>query len=576
MRGGAFIVNGIPYSTLTAVLALVCLFLLVGLIVLFIKLHANRNNRSEYWHTLQKTYFKITESLTRTISDGHPFRHSAADYNNSLTDLLKIDKLVIYIIMRNRFAPVIWHGINMPGINKLFFATSSELVKNLSATGKPIKFDSDPPKDNLGKLLYEKQGMKSAYPLLFGRRLHGLVIMSDSSQYDMEDIAGYILSLSDILAFAFEMSYRKPSSPKRFLDRDKESVRNESVNDKNRTQNKNYYPLFEAQTQLLRIYNENHLMETFLRILENHLHPSFSFISLPNDKGDSLQIKYKTKNLPDQLLVYRIRSSDSLLRILSREYGVHKMDQIRDTLGVETSVKFLSEAGCILLASFPLPGRKTGVIGIGKKASGQNEYSSSEISIISSLCQTLQMILDNIRQFKKIEELSYTDSMTNMYNYRYFYKRLGEEILRARRFERFLSLVIFDVDEFKIINDSYGHQTGDAILKQLGELIHDSVRSIDIVSRYGGEEFCVIMPESDRDSCELFMERLRVKISSFKFKNRTGGKSLNISVSLGGAIFPSDAKRIDRLIYCADMALLSAKKSGRNRFSLYNSTAESS
>jgi len=262
------------------------------------------------------------------------------------------------------------------------------------------------------------------------------------------------------------------------------------------------------------------------------------------------------------------------MRILSREYGVHRMDQIRDTLGLETSVKFLSDAGCVLLASFPLPEKNIGVLGLGEKTSSQGGYPESEVSILSSLCQTLRMILDNIHQFKKIEELSYTDSMTNMYNYRYFYKRLSEEILRARRFERFLSLVIFDVDEFKIINDSYGHQTGDAILKQLGELIHDSVRSIDIVSRYGGEEFCVIMPESDRISCEQFMERLRVKISEYKFKNMTGDQSLNISVSLGGAIFPTDAQRIDRLIYCADMALLSAKKSGRNRSSLYSSTVE--
>ncbi|MFH2057243.1 MAG: GGDEF domain-containing protein, partial [bacterium] len=170
---------------------------------------------------------------------------------------------------------------------------------------------------------------------------------------------------------------------------------------------------------------------------------------------------------------------------------------------------------------------------------------------------------------EKIEEMSYTDSMTGLYNYRYFYKRLKEEILRAQRFSRSLALVIFDIDGFKVFNDTHGHQAGDQLLRQLGKLLAASVRSLDVVSRYGGEEFCIIMPEPGPDDCRTFMERLRKKILEQRFRSKFSNEQHRITVSLGGAIYPNDAQRVDRLIYCADMALLEAKESGRNKSCMY-------
>jgi diguanylate cyclase (GGDEF)-like protein len=163
--------------------------------------------------------------------------------------------------------------------------------------------------------------------------------------------------------------------------------------------------------------------------------------------------------------------------------------------------------------------------------------------------------------------------MTRLYNYRYFYKRLNEEILRAGRFNRYLALAIFDNGHFKQFKDTYGHQAGDDILRQLGGLLLASVRTIDIVSRYGGEEFCIIMPETDEASCRSFMERVRKQIADHEFSNRYAERKHRIMLSGGGAIYPSDARRCDRLIYCADMALLDAKKAGRNCSRMYGNIA---
>ena len=134
-----------------------------------------------------------------------------------------------------------------------------------------------------------------------------------------------------------------------------------------------------------------------------------------------------------------------------------------------------------------------------------------------------------------------------------------------------LALVIFDIDNFKTFNDTYGHQAGDEVLKNLARLVTKSVRAIDIVSRYGGEEFCIIMPDTGFANCLIFIERLRKMIERHKFTSKLVDEGYSITVSTGGAVYPIDSQTPDRLIYCADMALLKAKSDGRNRSMMFNS-----
>lgn len=215
-----------------------------------------------------------------------------------------------------------------------------------------------------------------------------------------------------------------------------------------------------------------------------------------------------------------------------------------------------SDVGCLLL--------------VGEKTD-KKHYDDSELNFISVISNIASLSLANIRQFATIEKLSYTDSMTGIYNYRYFYKRLGEEILRAKRYNRELSLVILDIDNFKLFNDNYGHQTGDLVLKSTAELITRAIRSIDIVSRYGGEEFCIIMPDTSENNGRIFIDRLRNEIADFKFRSQNMRNEVSITVSVGCSVFPHHATTTDRLIYCADMALLKAKSLGRNKSIMYQS-----
>jgi len=130
--------------------------------------------------------------------------------------------------------------------------------------------------------------------------------------------------------------------------------------------------------------------------------------------------------------------------------------------------------------------------------------------------------------------------------------------------------VIFDIDEFKNYNDSYGHQSGDKIIQQLGELILKVVRSIDIVCRYGGDEFCVIMPETDQEECLKFIERLRKSIQHHPFRDEFLQMEHQLTVSAGAAIYPQHARTVEKLVYSADMALLNAKNSGKNKVLVFS------
>jgi diguanylate cyclase (GGDEF)-like protein len=178
-------------------------------------------------------------------------------------------------------------------------------------------------------------------------------------------------------------------------------------------------------------------------------------------------------------------------------------------------------------------------------------------------------LIDNIIRFEKAEELSFTDGLTGMYNFRYLIKRLSEELPRAKRYERNLALLLFDVDDLKMVNDRHGHLAGDALIKACGRSLVDSVRSNDIVSRYGGDEFCVIMPDTSREDVVQFMDRMVKKSIAARARLEWANRRIEYSVSMGGAVYPEDARTVDGLIHAADLALLRAKQEGRNRARIY-------
>jgi len=164
-------------------------------------------------------------------------------------------------------------------------------------------------------------------------------------------------------------------------------------------------------------------------------------------------------------------------------------------------------------------------------------------------------------------KLATTDSLTGLYNRRHFMDKLSEEILRYSRYNTPLSIALLDVDHFKKINDEYGHDAGDFVLKGLGALLRGVVRSTDSACRYGGEEFLIVFPSTDLKGSEIFGERLRAQISKHNFYYEH--EYIPVTVSVGLAEAYPEISNPDLLLKLADKALYAAKKDGRNRVISY-------
>ncbi len=159
---------------------------------------------------------------------------------------------------------------------------------------------------------------------------------------------------------------------------------------------------------------------------------------------------------------------------------------------------------------------------------------------------------------------SITDAKTGLFNSRFFQASLLKEIDQAQRTNTSFGVIVIDIDHFKKFNDTYGHQTGDEVLVFVAEQIKESVRNADVAARFGGEEFCIIAVNTNVEGMMVVMERIRTAIETKGFKSATHGK-LKLTVSLGGALFPTHGKVAEELFARADEALYVSKNSGRNK-----------
>lgn len=179
---------------------------------------------------------------------------------------------------------------------------------------------------------------------------------------------------------------------------------------------------------------------------------------------------------------------------------------------------------------------------------------------------------------RRLERLANTDDLTGLHNHRYFYKRLEEEFKRAERYGSDLSLILIDLDHFKSVNDTYGHQRGDAVLYELATVLHRATRETDLLARYGGEEFAVLLPETSLSGAFKQAERLRREIKAHYFEVLEG-RPQTISCGVASLSFsdpdtPPPRRRQDALMSWADQALYTAKRGGRDKSVTHEHRAE--
>ncbi len=200
----------------------------------------------------------------------------------------------------------------------------------------------------------------------------------------------------------------------------------------------------------------------------------------------------------------------------------------------------------------------TGIFALGQKESGI--YSQEDLEMTMSVAGQVGLIIENAQQHSQALLKANSDGLSGLYNHRHFHERLEQEIARSSRFGTVFSVIMLDIDLFKVYNDNYGHLAGDEIIRYIGEYIRNSIRSIDIAARYGGEEFAIILPETRLVDAHVVAERIRKTIEA-----KTISRSMPVTISLGVANWPVDGVMKEELLNRADQALYLAKQNGRNR-----------
>jgi diguanylate cyclase (GGDEF)-like protein len=210
-------------------------------------------------------------------------------------------------------------------------------------------------------------------------------------------------------------------------------------------------------------------------------------------------------------------------------------------------------------------GRSLEQVGVVSIARAGQDFDDAEYDLFAYLTGQAAVSIENVDLHETVRVQAVTDELTGLYNLRHFHETLDGEIERSRRFNQPVGLMLLDIDDFKAVNDTYGHQQGDLVLIEVGRVLRALSRDIDEPARYGGEEMAVILPQTDVDGAELLAERMRAALAGIEIDRLDGGGRLRVTASFGVASLPSNARDKDSLIAEADAALYRAKRSGKNR-----------
>ncbi len=232
-----------------------------------------------------------------------------------------------------------------------------------------------------------------------------------------------------------------------------------------------------------------------------------------------------------------------------------------DDCFVEPDSSYVRSIVCIPMMVF---NETLGVINVTNKLDEQG-FSQEDVEMLKAVADQAAVAINKAQLW----EMAVTDSLTGLYVRRYFMAKFQEEIHRAERYKKVVTVVMADLDRFKSVNDNYGHTAGDRVLKAVGKFLQKNIRDVDILARYGGEEFVILLPEADKYEAYTVSERLRQRFSELKLEALP-----QLTMSLGIASYPKDGKNLEQLINRADIAMYAAKQMGRNKVVIYESDLE--
>jgi diguanylate cyclase (GGDEF)-like protein len=327
--------------------------------------------------------------------------------------------------------------------------------------------------------------------------------------------------------------------------------------------------LVEASNEIYSILNFKQLINSALLTIIGQLGIQSAFALMFDSSRHTFSKNFQKGFREEEITQLKFKGESSLAKYLQERETPTYVDELDQETGHRRYRDKLKKLNIQIVAPIVYSERLQGIIGISRKLY-EKEFTQTDFELFHVLVNIISISIENALHYEEAKNLSLTDGMTNLHNYRYFSIRLKEELNRAKRNKTKVSLLILDIDHFKNYNDTLGHQAGDEALRTVGRVLKSTVRDEDVVSRYGGEEFCIILPGISKIDIEPLGERVRRIIELHQFYKERVQPHGKMTVSLGGATYPDDAKDSDDLIQKADQALYKAKNHGRNQLVLYS------
>lgn len=335
------------------------------------------------------------------------------------------------------------------------------------------------------------------------------------------------------------------------------NVKLEKANEKLTNSIAEFYTLQEISQVITSIFDIKELMRNVNDVILGVLGVSNSTVILYDEKRDKLKVSTTSiksskelvslnDNINSQLLLNVLKSGKILIEnfVDSEEFPFTRGRDVKSFL-------------CL---PFNTRAKKYGLILI--EHNYVHAFEDEKVNLLKTITLQLGIALENAELYQKMQNMATTDGLTGVYNRMYLHDKLKEELLKAQELNYPITLAIFDIDHFKKFNDTYGHLFGDKVLKNTAELVQNSLRGSDIIARFGGEEFIIIMPRTSVLEAYQKLDNLRIKISRNNIVDNLVSTSITASFGLAG--YPNHAESDNELIRFADDALYEAKKSGRN------------
>jgi diguanylate cyclase (GGDEF)-like protein len=299
----------------------------------------------------------------------------------------------------------------------------------------------------------------------------------------------------------------------------------------------------------------NVLLDRVCALIQESLHVDHVCVLL-KEEDDLILKAHQGKLTPRFAVGERLPTGDVALGHACGEKGLRVEDNLDLQPGAKRILKEERSRACVSIISF---GQDLGLLLLASSEPGK--FRANDLKPLHSIADICATAIKNAHYVERVKQLAYVDGLTGIFNRRYFEMRILEEIERAARFEHPLALLMADIDHFKRLNDEFGHLLGDEVLRQVSSLLSQHLRKHDIVCRYGGEEFVIVLPEIGPESALAAAEKLRAIIAGWQFP----GVPRPVTVSIGVGVLRRESMTRDDLVQAADTALYAAKAAGKNR-----------